>query len=68
MSMQHLFVSGSERMYLIGVEVKDWGIKRMKTKWGTCTIAQRRIWLNLELAQDRAKEYYELKGYPEDWI
>ncbi|MCZ7399913.1 MAG: BRO family protein [Candidatus Methanoperedens sp.] len=23
---------------------------------------------NPELAQDRAKEYYELKGYPEDWI
>jgi hypothetical protein len=21
-----------------------------------------------ELAQDRVKEYYELKGYPEDWI
>lgn len=23
---------------------------------------------NPELAQDRAKEYYELKGYPEDWV
>ena len=23
---------------------------------------------NPELAQDRAKEYYELKGYPKDWI
>lgn len=23
---------------------------------------------NPELAQDRVKEYYELKGYPEDWI
>ncbi len=23
---------------------------------------------NPELAQERAKEYYELKGYPEDWI
>ena len=36
---------------IIGVEVNDWGIKRMKTKWGTCTIADRRIWLNLELAK-----------------
>jgi predicted metal-dependent hydrolase len=36
---------------IIGVEVKDWGIKRMKTKWGTCTFAQRRIWLNLELVK-----------------
>lgn len=25
------------------------GIKRMKTKWGTCSIGARRIWLNLEL-------------------
>ena len=36
---------------IICVEVKDWGIKRMKTKWGTCTFSQRRIWLNLELAK-----------------
>lgn len=26
-----------------------WGIKRMKTKWGTCNIDARRIWINLEL-------------------
>lgn len=26
-----------------------WGIKRMKTKWGTCNIEAQRIWLNLEL-------------------
>jgi hypothetical protein len=25
------------------------GIKRMKTKWGTCNIQAQRIWLNLEL-------------------
>jgi len=36
---------------VIGVEVADWGVKRMKTKWGTCTIEARRIWLNLELAK-----------------
>ncbi|KCZ72791.1 putative metal-dependent hydrolase [Candidatus Methanoperedens nitroreducens] len=36
---------------ITGVNVSDWGIKRMKTKWGTCTIANRRIWLNLELAK-----------------
>ncbi len=36
---------------IIGVEVKDWGIKKMKTKWGTCTIASNRIWLNLELSK-----------------
>ncbi len=31
--------------------VSDWGIKQMKTKWGTCNIEQKRIWLNLELAK-----------------
>jgi predicted metal-dependent hydrolase len=36
---------------IIGIQVKTWGIKKMKTKWGTCNIAQKRIWLNLELAK-----------------
>jgi predicted metal-dependent hydrolase len=38
---------------IIGVRVTDWGIKRMKTKWGTCNLTARRIWLNLELAKKR---------------
>lgn len=38
----------------IGVTVAAWGIKRMKTRWGTCTIAARRIWLNVELAKKSA--------------
>ena len=36
---------------IIGVVVAQCGIKRMKTKWGTCNIEARRIWLNLELAK-----------------
>lgn len=36
---------------ILGVEAAAWGIKRMKTKWGTCNPAARRIWLNLELAK-----------------
>jgi len=36
---------------IIGVAVADWGVKRMKTKWGSCNIEARRIWLNLELAK-----------------
>lgn len=36
---------------ILGVTVSAWGIKRMKTKWGTCNIEARRIWLNLELAK-----------------
>ena len=33
------------------VEIDDWGIRQMKTKWGSCNIEDRRIWLNLELAK-----------------
>lgn len=36
---------------ILGVTVSAWGIKRMKTKWGTCNIEAQRIWLNLELAK-----------------
>lgn len=36
---------------VIGVQVADWGIKKMKTRWGTCNIVARRIWFNLELAK-----------------
>ncbi len=36
---------------VIEVQVLDWGIKKMKTKWGSCNSKARRIWLNLELAK-----------------
>ena len=36
---------------IIGVPVPQWRIKKMKTKWGSCSIAAQRIWLNLELAK-----------------
>jgi predicted metal-dependent hydrolase len=35
----------------IGVATEGWGIKRMKTRWGTCNQKARRIWLNLELVK-----------------
>jgi len=35
----------------IGVQIAEWGVKRMKTKWGSCNIEARRIWFNLELAK-----------------
>lgn len=35
----------------LGVELADWGIKAMKTKWGSCNPRAKRIWLNLELAK-----------------
>jgi predicted metal-dependent hydrolase len=36
---------------VMGVEVGHWGIKQMKTKWGTCNIDQSRILVNLELVK-----------------
>lgn len=33
------------------VKVADYGIKKMKTKWGTCNREEKRIWINLELAK-----------------
>jgi len=33
------------------VRVKEFGVKKMKTRWGTCNPAAQRIWLNLELAK-----------------
>jgi predicted metal-dependent hydrolase len=33
----------------IGVEVNFWGIRQMKTKWGSCNEKTKRIWFNLEL-------------------
>lgn len=38
----------SEKM---GVQPSTCLIKKMKTKWGSCNIEARRIWLNLELAK-----------------
>lgn len=35
----------------MGVTVNDWQVKQMKTKWGSCNIEAKRIWLNLELAK-----------------
>ena len=42
----------------LGVEVSAWGVKRMKTRWGTCNHRARRIWLNFELVR-RPRECLE---------
>ena len=36
---------------VLGVKIAHWGVKRMKTKWGSCNAESGRIWLNLELAK-----------------
>lgn len=40
---------------VMGVSVAEWRIKRMKTRWGSCNIRDRRIWLNLALARKPAE-------------
>ncbi|MBU1342704.1 MAG: M48 family metallopeptidase [Proteobacteria bacterium] len=34
---------------LIGVKVNDFGVRKMKTRWGSCNTTAGRIWLNLAL-------------------
>ena len=34
---------------LIGVKIRQFGVRKMKTRWGSCNIAAARIWLNLSL-------------------
>lgn len=43
----------------LGRKVNFWGVKLMKTKWGSCNPGAKRIWFNLELAKHsfRCLEY-----------
>lgn len=34
---------------LIGVSVSEWKVRRMTTRWGSCNITAKRVWLNFEL-------------------
>ncbi|NLZ55355.1 MAG: M48 family metallopeptidase [Clostridiaceae bacterium] len=36
---------------IVGVKVTEWRVRKMKTRWGSCNIAQRRIWISLALAK-----------------
>lgn len=36
---------------VLGVDPSHWGVRRMKTKWGSCNTEAQRILLNLELAK-----------------
>ena len=36
---------------ILGVQVAEWGVKKMKTKWGSCNPVSGRLWFNLELAK-----------------
>jgi hypothetical protein len=56
----------------IGGKVKDRAFIALELSpiWVQLKLAQECIEEieNPKLAQDRVKEYYELKGYPKDWI
>lgn len=43
----------------VGRRVSSWGVRRMKTKWGSCNCESGRIWFNLELSKKhpRCLEY-----------
>ena len=36
---------------VVGVHASEWKVKNMRTKWGTCNIDKKRIWINLQLAK-----------------
>ena len=35
----------------VGKKPEEWRVKNMKTRWGTCNVKDKRIWLNLQLAK-----------------
>ena len=36
---------------IAGKHAAEWGVRNMRTRWGTCNILRQRIWLNLQLAK-----------------
>lgn len=40
---------------IVGKSPKEWRIRSMKTKWGTCNVRDKRIWLALNLAKKHPK-------------
>ncbi|MFP4487697.1 MAG: M48 family metallopeptidase [Bacteroidales bacterium] len=44
---------------IMHVDVSEFRVRRMKSRWGTCNIREKRIWINLELAKypDTILEY-----------
>lgn len=40
---------------IVGKSPEEWHIRSMKTKWGTCNVRDKRIWLSLNLAKKHPK-------------
>lgn len=36
---------------LVGVKASEWQVKNMRTKWGTCNVKAKRVWINLQLVK-----------------
>ncbi len=36
---------------ITGKHAAEWGVRNMRTRWGTCNVLRQRIWLNLQLAK-----------------
>ncbi len=39
---------------VVGEKANEWRVKKMKTRWGSCNTRDRRVWLSLSLAKERA--------------
>lgn len=51
-SLKELVVPMLEKWQpVVGVQALHWGVRKMKTRWGSCNAEASRIWLNLELAK-----------------
>ena len=40
-----------ECVKIVGKRPNEWRVKNMKTRWGTCNIQKKRIWINLQLSK-----------------
>lgn len=36
---------------ILGVKATSWGVRKMRTRWGSCNPVAKRLWFNLELAK-----------------
>ena len=64
-----IIATKEERETSVGQKANEYRVREMKTRWGTCNILARRIWLNLKLAEypPRALAYVMLHELTHLW-